>query len=160
MFKIGEIKRAKEIGYKGRCRYIWSACAGCGKERWVQLHDGKPKSLKCKSCVSLQGTGKNNSNWKGGRHKNNGGYIIIWIESTSPFFKMMSYKNYIKEHRLIMAQYLKRCLEKWEVVHHINEMKDDNRIENLELMTANEHNSVSHKRKKNNGKTRKISNGI
>ena len=35
-----------------------------------------------------------------------------------------------------------RYLEPWEVVHHINEVKLDNRIENLFLTTVQEHSTI------------------
>jgi HNH endonuclease len=46
------------------------------------------------------------------------------------------------EHRLIMEDHIGRPLESWEHVHHINENPKDNRIENLQMVTASEHGKI------------------
>lgn len=43
------------------------------------------------------------------------------------------------EHRWLMEQHLGRKLENWEQVHHINHNRFDNRIENLQVVTQEEH---------------------
>lgn len=42
-------------------------------------------------------------------------------------------KDWIKHHRYIMEEHLNRKLQSFENVHHINGVKTDNRLENLEL---------------------------
>lgn len=53
----------------------------------------------------------------------------------------------IDEHRYIMEQYLGRKLDRYEVVHHKNGDKRDNRIENLEVMPLAEHTRMHFKGK-------------
>ena len=73
--------------------------------------------------------GNKNNHWKGGRTHASKGYIYVW----NPTHPHATKAGYVLEHRLAMEEYLGHCLEPWERVHHKNGIKDDNRIENLEL---------------------------
>lgn len=55
-----------------------------------------------------------------------------------PSHPMASKKGYIPEHRLVMANHLKRNLTNEEVVHHINANKLDNQLENLQLISRSD----------------------
>lgn len=78
--------------------------------------------------------------WKGGVIYKRG-YIFIY-NPTHPHHD----QEYVKRSRLIMEKKLGRFLESWEFVHHINGVKDDDRIENLMLTTLAGHNHI-HKSK-------------
>lgn len=54
---------------------------------------------------------------------------------------MVKGKRY-RLHRWIMQEHIGRKLERWEHVHHINGDKKDNRIENLEIISASNHNKL------------------
>ena len=137
---VGEIRRADEIGYQGTHKYIWHACEGCGKQRWVKLEHEKPISPKCHKCNSRRHTTENHWNWKGGRNLHDEGYVTIVLSPDDPYYPMARKQlHQVYEHRLVMAKHLGRFLEKDEIVHHLNGIRDDNRIENLFLTTRARH---------------------
>jgi hypothetical protein len=56
-----------------------------------------------------------------------------------PDYPRSNKEGYVMEHIYIMEQHIGRPLKENECVHHINFIRDDNRIENLKLMTKSEH---------------------
>jgi hypothetical protein len=71
----------------------------------------------------------------GGHVKNRSGYLYVY----NPTHPHCSVDGYVMEHRLVIEAALGRYLKRDEVVHHINENKKDNRLENLMVMTPDEH---------------------
>lgn len=84
--------------------------------------------------------GKKFPNEKGGFGKkrlNKMGYIEVYL----PTHPMSWKRGRILEHRLVMSKKIGRNLLDTEHVHHINGIKNDNRVENLIILTSAEHNS-------------------
>ena len=54
-------------------------------------------------------------------------------------------KTTVLEHREVMEVALGRKLLPYEVVHHRNHLKTDNRLDNLELLTAEQHGKLHSK---------------
>jgi len=69
----------------------------------------------------------------GGKRYTKAGYVKV----PAPLeYRYHKHDPYVLEHRLVMARHLGRPLLTAENVHHLNGIKDDNRLENLELWTT------------------------
>ena len=79
--------------------------------------------------------------------KSHRGYIYEYCPGHPRTIENVSqYKDYVAQHTLIMEKYLGRYLAyygvsdpKTEIVHHKNRNRNDNSLENLEVMTNEEH---------------------
>jgi hypothetical protein len=101
----------------------------------AQLHTSQTKIsrlLQFNGIYSGVRRGELHHAWQGGKHTRNG-YVFVSIKKESPYSSMAISNGYVMEHRLVMAQHLKRPLTKNETVHHINGNTQDNAIENLQL---------------------------
>lgn len=89
---------------------------------------------------------ENNGQWNGGRTINDHGYIEIRSVGHRRAHKP---GYYVGEHVLVMEEHLNACLCDWSIVHHINEVKTDNRIKNLMVFTTNgQHHSHHHRQRR------------
>lgn len=63
------------------------------------------------------------------------GYIKVYV----PDHPCATKDGFVMKHRLVMERHLGRYLTPDEDVHHINHVRNDNRLENLMLLTKKEH---------------------
>lgn len=115
------------------------------RKKLSEKSKGRIPSEETKRKMSIAKKGKYRKPTEYGGHAKikSDGYISIY----NPSHISSNKDGYVMEHVLVMESKLGRTLLKNEVVHHINEKRRDNRLENLKLMTASEHMSYHSKKR-------------
>ncbi len=141
------------------------SCAHSGPRSsvWKGGIAGKPKVRKCVDCgcecqstefrkpieetrcLSCSMKGERGNNWKGGKRRCSQGYVYIY----KPVHPRSDAKGRIKRCYLVWEAANGRYIQPGEVVHHIDGVKDNDIIDNLQVMTHGDHSSL-HMSGKNN----------
>lgn len=102
------------------------------------------RAIRCRTCDNIDRTkrgiyphGKNRYNFKG--IKSNGRGYILEYAPNHPNAR----QKCVMQHRLNMESKINRYLTDKEVVHHINFIKNDNRLKNLYLFSSQKEHSQS-----------------
>ena len=129
-------------------------CLVCGIEFKVKASHYERRKCCNKKCDGIRKKtlykGKDNPNYGNtgeknpmfiGDRLNKFGYKILY----KPTHPNSDGYGYVLEHRYVMAEHLGRPLTKEEVVHHIDENRINNSIENLQVMSVGEHTKIHSK---------------
>ena len=129
---------------KGTRIEIWVTCPICKIAKWKNLiitQTPKYTGLchRCRTIAMHKKRALRPINERP-RTKRKDGYLELVLPDWHWCYPMATKSRHsILIHRLIMAEHLHRLLESWELIHHKNGVKDDNRIENLKITTRKDH---------------------
>lgn len=110
-------------------------CLTCRRLRQVVTYPYAKFRGHCHECVYRQK--RVNGRFVTGRHYDEDGYVRVSRQFAHPRAHGSGYT--VPEHVLVVEASLGRYLSNGEFVHHKNGIRDDNRLENLEVKSASEH---------------------
>lgn len=154
--------------------YVFNSLKRCGietrkhltesqKEKISIAKTGKPsvrkgthlsEKTKEKLRIAKKGHFLKKSEFGGHKKQRADGYISVYCPDNPRATK----DGYMMEHILVMEKHIGRHLKDDEIVHHKNHIRNDNRIENLQLMTFKEHAGIHMKERWQQKKEQKIAN--
>lgn len=116
---------------RGGRNYDKEVCIECGRDFWRTEKATWEYCFGCRQVMVDRTTSRD-------------GYVMMKIGPDDMCWGMTSPwgtlgEGWISEHRYVMAQHLGRCLESGEQVHHIDGVRDNNEVGNLQLHTAKTH---------------------
>jgi IS30 family transposase len=106
----------------------------------------RPKSEAAKEAYK---TREHHWNWRGGKCKTNRGYVYVLLPNEKKRLSSTALLGrYILEHIYVWEKVHGKQLPIGMVIHHLNGIKDDNRIENLIALKRGEHHKLAEPYKK------------
>lgn len=134
--------RFKQMGVQARSPHDYPTSDKV-RATWVEIGKrGKGKTIsaeqRAKQSAKMKGRRKSDYEFGGHEKKRTDGYVQVYV----PEHPHCTSSGYVMKHILVIEREIGRHLADGECVHHINRIRDDNRPENLKLMTISEHMSM------------------
>lgn len=105
----------------------------------------KARALKLQRHKTIEFTNRSTGReWTHNKQKNYKGYVLVY----RPKHPRADRYGRVFEHIVVWEEFNNKAVPAGYIVHHINEIKNDNRIENLKLMSASEHSIYHNKNRK------------
>jgi len=107
-------------------------------EKKILTTRSESSKISAKNRIEYDRRGNKNSNWRGGRCIRQG-YKYLYLPNHP-----LAMRNYYLEHRYIMENKIGRLLKRKEIVHHKDNNKLNNNIENLHLFKSHKEHAKFH----------------